>query len=220
VKGYYVGVVTALHQQVRNPERVNVFIDDEFRLGLTKALAARLRIGQELSEEDIQELLDQEAFEVAYRRAMRFISRRPHTTEEIRMKLSRKQAPTGVIQQVIERLHSIDLLDDTSFAQAWVENRQAFRPRGRRILRLELRKKGISDDIIGSVLENFDDEDAAYRAAQKAYPRYRSLAREVGEQRMLAYLARRGFNYRLCRKAVELAFEGALVSVQESEVET
>jgi regulatory protein len=215
-----VGVVTAIQPQVRSPERVNVFIDGEFRLGLSKALAACLRIGQELSEQDIQELLNQEAFEVAYRRALRFISRRPHTTEEIRMKLSRKQAPTTVIEQVIERLRSMDLLDDHSFAQAWVENRQAFRPRGKKVLRLELRKKGISNDIIEWVLHDFDDEGAAYRAAEKAYPRYRSLPREVGEQRLLAYLARRGFNYSLCRKAVELAFDNALVSVQESEVET
>jgi regulatory protein len=215
-----VGVVTALQPQVGNPKRVNVFIDGEFRLGLSKALAARLRIGQELSEGDIQELLDQEAFEVAYRRALRFISRRPHTTEEIRMKLSRKQAPTTVIEQVIERLRSVDLLDDHYFAQTWVENRQAFRPRGRKVLQLELRKRGISNDIIEWALEGFDDEDAAYRAAEKAYPRYRSLPREVGEQRLLAYLARRGFHYSLCRKAVELAFDDALVSVQESEVET
>jgi regulatory protein len=214
-----VGIVTALQPQVRNPERVNVLIDGKFRLGLGKALADRLRIGQELSEEDIQELLDQEAFEGVYRRALRFISRRPHTTEEIRMKLSRKQAPTAVIERVIERLRNVDLLDDHSFAQAWVENRQAFRPRGRKVLRLELRKKGISNDIIEMVLHGFDDEDAAYRATEKAYPRYRTLPREVGEQRLLAYLARRGFNYSLCRKVVELAFNDALVSVQESEVE-
>jgi len=214
-----VGVVTSLKQQARNSERVNVFIDDEFRLGLTKELAARLRIGQELSDRQIEELLHQEQFEVAYRRALRQISRRPHTTEEIRMKLHRKQAPARVIEMVIERLQVAKLLDDHSFAQAWVENQQSFRPRGHKALRVELRKKGIENEIIDAVLEDFDDKEAAYRAAAKATSRYRSLPPEIGERRLLAYLARRGFSYSLCRKVVDAALKDALVSEEESEVD-
>ena len=214
------GIVTALKQQIRNPERVNVFIDEEFRLGLTKVLAARLRIGQELSEQQIEELLHQEEFEVAYRRALRFISRRPQTTDEIRMKLHRKQAPAQVIERVIERLQAAHLLDDQSFADAWVENRQSFRPRGRNALRGELRKKGVATEIIEAVLEGFDDEAAAYRAGEIAYRRYGSLPPEIGKQRLLAYLARRGFNYSLCRKVVDATLKDALVSEEESEGET
>lgn len=214
------GIVTALNQQTRSPGRVNVFIDGEFRLGLSKGLAGRLRVGQELSEKDIQELLDEEAFEVTYRRALQFISRRQQTTEELRMKLRRKQAQDDVIERVIERLEEIALLDDLNFAQAWVENQQAFRPRGRKVLSLELRNKGLSNDLIEEVLNGFDDEEAAYKAAEKAFPRYQALPREVAKQRFLAYLARRGFAYGLCRKVVEATLKNALVSIDESEVET
>jgi regulatory protein len=214
------GIVTALKQQTRKPERVNVFIDDEFRLGLSKVLATRLRIGQELSEGDIQELLDHEEFEAAKRQAIRYISRRPHTTEEVRKKLRRKHAQDHVIERVIERLERSELVDDHSFAQAWVENRQIFRPRGSKMLRRELRKKGVATEIIEAVLSNFDDEAAAYQAAEKAYPRYRTLPREIAEQRLRAYLARRGFNFSLCRKVVETTLKNALVSVEESEETT
>ncbi|TFH37599.1 MAG: regulatory protein RecX [Anaerolineales bacterium] len=214
------GIVTAIRQQTRKSDRVNVYVDEVFRLGLTKLLAARLRIGQELSEEQIEHLLHQQEFEVAYRRAYQFISRRPHTVREIRMKLSRKQVPAQVIEEVIERLQANKLLDDQSFARAWIENQQSFRPRGRRALQMELRKKGVANEIIEVLLTDFDDEEAAYRTAEKAYPRYRSLPPEIGEQRLLAYLARRGFNDRLCRKVVEAAIRNALVSADESEGET
>jgi regulatory protein len=218
-EGLPVGIVTALKQQTRNPGRVNVFIDSEFRMGLPKVVAARLRVGQELSEDELQELLYEEAFEVAYRRALQFIGRRQHTTEEIRMKLRRKQVQDDVIEKVVERLEERTLLDDLNFAHAWVENRQVFRPRGRKVLRLELRKKGVSREHIEEVLKGFDDEEAAYRAAEKAFPRYQSLPRKVAKQRFLAYLARRGFAYGLSRKVVEATLNNALVSVEESEVE-
>ncbi|HUS85284.1 MAG TPA: RecX family transcriptional regulator [Anaerolineales bacterium] len=213
------GIVTALKQQPRDVARVNVYIDEQFRFGLTKVLATQLRIGQELSDQQIEELLTQEQFELAYRRALQLISRRPQTIEEIRMKLHRKQAPAQVIERVIERLLDTRLLDDFSFARAWVDNRQSFRPRGSNALRAELRQKGVASEIIEAVLADFDDEEAASRAAEKAYPRYRSLQPETAEQRMMAYLARRGFNYRLCRKAVDAIVRDAPVSEDESEVE-
>lgn len=213
------GKITAIKVQKRNPDRVSVFINGEFRFGLFTALANQIKVGQELSDHQIQEYLDRQEHEVAYRQALRWLSRRPHTIEEIRMKLRRKQAPAEVIDKVIDRLQAAELLDDLSFAEVWVENRQTFRPRGRRALRNELRKKGVANSIIDEVLKDFDDEEAAYQAAERAYPRYRGLTAEIREQRLLAYLARRGFNYSLCRRVVDQTLKDALVSEEESEVE-
>jgi regulatory protein len=213
------GIVTALKQQARNPERVNLFLDGEFRLGISKKVAARLRVGAELSDADIEGLLDQEAFEAAFQRAIRLISRRPHSSEELRVKLSRKHVQEQVIERVIERLADSTLLDDREFADTWVENRMAFRPRSRKLLHQELRQKGISKTIIEEALGGFDEEQAAVRAAAKAIPRYRSLPGELAEQRLLAYLARRGFSYSLCRMVVKKTLLDARISVEESEVE-
>ena len=214
------GRITALRQQARNPERVNLFIDDEFRLGITNVLAAQLRIGQELSEDELQALTDLEAHEVAYRRALDYISRRPHAGEEIRRKLRRRDTKEDVIEGVIERLEASQYLNDMSFAEAWVENRMLFRPRGRKMLRQELRTKGVSTEIIEEALLNVDDEYAMQLALEKALPRYQKLPRNVAERRLLAYLARRGFAYGPCRKAIRKALDVALVSVEESEAET
>lgn len=214
------GRVTAIKQQARNPERVNVFLDGQFRLGISKTQAGNLRVGQELSDAEIQELLGQEAFEAAFQRALHFISRRPHTSQEMRMKLRRKPVQEQVIDKVIVQLEHSSLLDDRRFANTWVENRMAFRPRGKRLLHHELRKKGVKKEIIDEALHDFDDEQAAFRAAEKAISRYRSLPDDLARQRLLAYLARRGFTNSLCRKVVRQILQDAQVSVQESEVET
>ncbi len=214
------GKITALRQQARNPGRVNLFIDDEFCLGITNVLAAQLRFGQELSENEVQALTDLEAHEVAYRRALDYISRRPHAREEIRRKLRRRDTKEDVIEGVIERLEASQYLDDTSFAEAWVENRMLFRPRGRKTLRQELRMKGVSNEIIEEALLNVDDENAMQLALEKALPRYQKLPREVAERRLLAYMARRGFSYGPSRKVIREALDVALVSVEESEAET
>ena len=52
------------------------------------------------------------------------------------------------IEIVINKLKEQKFLDDTAFAQFWKENRETFRPRSQRLTRLELRKKGVADEII------------------------------------------------------------------------
>ena len=48
--------VTAFKIQKRNPQRVNVYLDNEFAFGLYRVTAAWLEIGQVLTEERMREL--------------------------------------------------------------------------------------------------------------------------------------------------------------------
>ena len=50
------GTITALTAQMKNPDRVNVFIDGTFALGLAMSVAAGLRIGQDISQRGLEKL--------------------------------------------------------------------------------------------------------------------------------------------------------------------
>ena len=86
------GKITALKVQKRNPNRVNVYLDDEFAFGLARIVAAWLHIGQELSVDKIALLQAQDAGEVAYLQALHFISFRPRSEVEVHRKLAEKGA--------------------------------------------------------------------------------------------------------------------------------
>lgn len=194
--------ITALKAQ-KNPDRVSVFLDDEFAFGLYRVVAASLQVGQTLSEEKIGELKDTEDVEKAYQRAINYLSYRVRSESEVRKNLKKHDTPEVIIDEVLERLRRQHLVNDLAFAESWVDNRSTFRPRGRRALGYELRRKGVKRQVIDQVLEDLDEETLAYRAASKKYRRYRKLAWPEFRKKMLAYLSRRGFKYYDAAQAVE-----------------
>ena len=214
------GVITALKLQRRKKNRVNVFIDDQYRLGVQRTIAAGLKVGQELSETDIEQLKDKDEEQRAYERSLRYLSRRPHSEKEIANKLSRNRIEIHVQDRVLKRLREASLVDDVEFARVWVENRQIFRPRSGRMLTSELRGKGVSKEAIETALEGFDEAEAALTVARKACKRYGDLSEEASNRRLRQFLARRGFSYELISSTLSILMHEESGSDEESEVET
>jgi len=187
--------ITALKLQKRNKNRVNVYLDGEFAAGLSRIVAGWLQIGQEISEEKLADLLAKDEVEIALQRAVNFISLRPRSEKEVRQNLYKHKTDEETIQTVLEKLRRGGLVDDSGFAEMWVENRSKFRPRGRSLLRMELRQKGIQDPVIEDNLQDVDEGSLAYRAAQKQARKYAHLERQEFRKKLSGFLARRGFPY-------------------------
>jgi len=187
--------ITAIEAQKRQPDRVNIHLDGEFAFGLARIVAAWLRVGQELSEEKIEQLQAEEARERAFQQAMLFLSYRARSESEIRQNLRKHEYPEPVIEQTIARLRENGLANDQQFARAWVENRSAFRPRSRRLMAMELRQKGLDAEAVASAVERVDDEALAYEAAQKRAARLKDLEWNEFRKKLSDFLARRGFSY-------------------------
>jgi len=108
---------------------------------------------------------------------------------------------------VLAKLKEQGLVDDTAFAQFWKDNRESFSPRSQWLTKLELRRKGVAQDVIDQVADVIDDEDSAYRAAlNKARSLltsdYQSFRHRLGE-----YLKRRGFSYGVINHTVQRVWQ-------------
>jgi len=188
--------ITALKVQKRNPNRINVYLDGEYAFPVARIVGAWLQIGQVLSEEKIASLRAADTKEVAFQRALNFLSYRPRSEAEVQRKLTEAGFDEAVIAETLERLRGANLISDAQFAKDWVENRSTFRPRGRRILAMELRQKGVADEVIQSALDGTVDEDElAYQAAVRKARRWADLEYAAFRERLSAYLLRRGFSY-------------------------
>lgn len=194
--------ITAIIAQKHNPQRVNIYLDGEFAFGLSRIVAAWLSVGQELDDEKIASLQQEDALEVAYQIALNLLSYRNRTEAEVRAHLVKKGIGEDIIQSVLERLQRSGLLNDQQFAQEWVENRNEYRPRGRRALVYELRQKGVPDEAIQAAVEELDEEELAYQAAQKKARQFQQMEWQEFKQRMYAFLARRGFSYEISAPVV------------------
>jgi regulatory protein len=215
------GTITELRLQKRNKDRVNVYLDGQFAFGLAAIEAARLKVGQELSDADIARLQKQDEIERAYERALNFLSFRPRSEAEVRRNLREKAVEEEIVEAAVERLTRAGLLNDREFARYWVENRLQFKPRGARALRQELWEKGVPDAIIAETLESFDAEDVARRVAEAGARRMAHLEPADFRQKLSAYMARRGFSYAVIQPLVEEMLEAvcceSLLDAEESE---
>lgn len=187
--------ITALKLQARNPNRVNVFVDGAFAFGLVKSEAVRLRVGQELTESEVARLQARDSEEMAYLRILKFLAVRPRSEAEVRQRLRRQGVDEALQAVLLERLRQANLLNDAEFAQQWVENRAAFRPRSKRALQAELRHKGVSASVQAAVLPTVDEASAALNAARKRAARWAGLTWAEFRHKMGGFLARRGFDY-------------------------
>jgi regulatory protein len=195
--------VTAIKAQQRRRDRANIYLDGEYAFSLQKVLAIQLALGQMLTPQEIATLQAQDVAERAYERTLRYLTYRPRSEQEVQRYLERKSVEPDVIAQVLQRLKRARLLDDAAFAEFWVENREAFRPRGAWALRGELRQKGVASEVIEDAVSDLDEEASAMRAGEQATRRYARLDRETFFRRMLGYLQRRGFGYGISRQVAE-----------------
>lgn len=196
------GTITGLSAQVKNPDRVNVFIDGTFALGVDLALATGLRVGQEISPAELEQLDHRDEIHRARQRVLGLLARRPYSSAEIARYLRRHKIGDEIIQNVIDDLTEAKLIDDDAFAAYWVEQRETFRPRSRLAMRQELNQKGIDREIVAEALSGLDEIDAARRVARKQAGRWRGLPEAEWRTKMTRYLMRQGYPYDVVSEVV------------------
>lgn len=197
--------ITAIKAQKRNRQRVSIYLDGEFAFGLSRFVAGWLEPGRKLSEAEIKKLQEQDTYEVAFQKALQFISHRPRSVEETRRRLSKKGFNDEVIESTLEKLLDKNYLDDLDFARQWIENRNEFRPRSDRLLAYELRLKGVADKEITQALEKFggDQNELAYFAGIKKARKCRHETKFDFQKKVGGFLGRRGFHYGIVKPTVE-----------------
>ena len=204
------GTITHLRAQINDPQRVNLFIDHTFALGvsLDTVAKAKLYVGKTISAEEYAQLEQIESTDKAFQAALRLLSARPRSTAEVRERLERKDFAPEAIAAALSRLAQLELIDDAAFARFWVENRQACRPRGASALRDELRRKGIDPGVVATVLSDEaltgDEAGRAMTLARAALRKYANSPNRLAFVRRLGgYLQRRGFGFEVIRPIVD-----------------
>ncbi len=133
---------------------------------------------------------------------IRFVSYRPRSEKEFRDFLGKKLVKWKVsgsvlLDRVIGRLTEIGYVDDQKFTEWWVGQRTAFRPKGKRLIQMELAKKGVPRSIIASAVTAEDSgslEEAAAALVAKKMAVWAKLPTIEAKMKVYGYLGRRGFD--------------------------
>lgn len=155
-----------------------------------------------------------------YLKAIQFLSFRSRSIKEVRdnleKTLSKRKLPPEIaaehmtiIKAVIERLEVQKFLNDTTFAMWWVEQRARNKPKSTMVLRMELKQKGVSSDIIAAVLSSeemhaaTDDFSQAKKLVEKKIDKYRELPLNDIYKKLGGFLGRRGFSWDVCKRSID-----------------
>ena len=153
--------------------------------------------------------MDAKELEKEFGRAKKFVFRlykfRPRSEKELAEHLKTKGFSHNTITKSIQYFKRIGMLDDRLFAQGWINSRLK-KPFGMRRIRYELKKKGVSDEILDEQFEkavrHYDEIETLTALAKRQAAHYKNLDARTTQRRLFAYLARRGFQNSSIQKIV------------------
>lgn len=185
----------------KNGKRVNIYLDGKFGFGLDleNYLKYQLKVGQELAEEKIAEIVKKGEFNRTLDKILRFATFRPRSEKEIRDWLKRKKVHESLHEELFNRLKHLELLDDKRFAAWWIEQRVNFRPKGKKALEFELRQKGLNNNIIQEVLSEIeiDETKVAKDLLKRNSYKWERLDKLTAKRKKTEFLARKGLSWSL-----------------------
>ena len=187
--------ITDMQIQKSNKTRANVYIDGEFSIALEMLTVMKLglKIGQEVSEQQLAEAVFDSEKSVAFERAMGYLGRGMKTVKQMRDYLTKKAYTPEVVDYVITRLKEYRYIDDEAYAKLYVEHNSA--TKGERRLKQELVSKGIAVSL-AEQHSHLDSQQALADAQHLAEKYMRNKTYEVKTlQKLQRYLLSRGYGY-------------------------
>ena len=145
---------------------------------------------------------------------LRRLEDQPRSRAELADALAKKHVPADIATALLDRFEEVGLINDADFARQWVHSRQRTRGLAPRVLALELRRKGVDDEIISEVLGELDPDDAraaAHRLVRKKLRSMTSLDDTTRIRRLTSMLARKGYAPQLAFDVVREELEAATV---------
>lgn len=196
-------IITSIKQQ-KNKNRVNVYLDDKFGFGidLDNFVLLHLKVNQELTQEEIEKIVKKAEYQKTLDKLYRFAMVRPRSEKEVTDYFRRKKIHESLHLELLKKLKHLDLLNDVVFAKWWVDQRQSFKPKPKRIIKIELTKKGIIKEIIDNVLGEtaFDESKMAQDLLNRKGYKWKGLEPREAKQKKSQYLAGKGFSWDVIEK--------------------
>lgn len=193
---------------------------DKYSLTVDSFTDLCLYVGKILTDEEIAALKGYADQDEAYDKALRYLSHESYSCAEIRRKLDAKGFEPEVIRGVVERLVQIGLLDDAHYARTYAMDVADLRLLGRGRIQFELRRKGISDEIIASLEFPREAElDKALRLGALLDRRYSRTPYGKRVLKMKETLRSRGFDDEIAEEAAKQCASRPDPSVEKDELE-
>jgi regulatory protein len=196
--------ITAIKQQIKNLERVSIFVDGKYSFSLSRdeLVTHKIKNNDELAEADVKKFKKISTDGKLKARSLEWVLNRPHSVREFNDYLRRKKAEPDLIEKWIEEFTSKKYLNDHAYG-LWLYELRARAGKSNRAIKSELFKKGITREITEMIFEeNTDDEAERVKlliVKKRKLSRYKNNPEKLGQ-----YLTSQGFSYSLVKDSLKI----------------
>lgn len=193
----------------RRKSLVQLYLDGEAAVKIDAEifLRSRLKPGDKISDEELRELIQASDTRRAQEKALYLLEHRSHSKKELAEKIARTAASKQAAQAAAERMEELGLINDEAYARDLARHLFGTKRYGVMRVRQELRLKGIEDELIDELIDEFGGEEAALEniraVLNKKYFGWQND--EKIRRRAFAALQRLGYSYGLIRQAMQAA---------------
>lgn len=147
--------------------------------------------------------MEDEKFQKLKNYGFKLLSLRPRSIKEFQGKITHFVIRHGYrktfIQKLIKEFSDQNLLNDEEFSLWWLDQRRGYKPKGRKVIEMELARKGIDKKIISSIFDKENDGnieiDNARKIVQKKLKIYHNLSKLRLREKLIRALLTRGFDW-------------------------
>ena len=195
-------------KQIAKTNRYHVYCDEQWAgVFLDETLVVSgLKTGQEIEEEIFKDIKKQNDEKLSFDMAVSYLEKYVVSEKGLKDYLYKKGFEKQIVDKAVSKLKEYGFLDDEKFAKNYFESLSA--SKGKRVISQKLKQKGVSDEIVESLLEDIDEEDELQKAIILAEKFVKNRQKDTKiKQKCFAHLIYKGYDYSVAQKATARATE-------------
>ena len=202
-----IGEITQITRQVKNKTRVSIFVDGDYFGSLDEKtfLESALKAGDKITEDKWRALQEQGENQLAFNKAIGYISKLMRSEKQIREYLNKKGFEEGAVEYAIKKMREYKYIDDQAYAKMVLSHQINVKKSGHMAVEQALRKNGIPNDIAQSVMLSYGDDDEFENAKAQYEKLLKKYMREEDEKKkkhkIAQSMARKGYDWETVKRA-------------------
>lgn len=198
--------ITSVERSKKDKKRFVVYIDGQYSFSINEEDYLRLNIYEKsvLTDAELEDIKKNILFRDAKAAAVKYVTFKLRSEGELVRKLKSEGYSDDIVQMVVEDVRSLGYINDKLYAQKYIYDRNKLKPRSSKMLKLELKSRGIPDEIIDEALDGWkvDERDVVEGLIKKRFGKY-DVSDEKTVKRIYAFLCHRGFSADIIREVLE-----------------
>jgi regulatory protein len=200
--------ITHIDYDEKRPGKADIFLNDKKAFSMNAFDAGVLERGSVMDPAEVEKRAFDDEKQRCWAASLRLLGVRSQSRMELQRRLLGKKFSPEATELALSRAEDAGFINDETFAKEWIDSRLRNQPKGRYLLKQELKQKGVDEPLIDRLLgQGLDETSAALTLLGKKAWKWKGLDPRAFKQKAYTFLAGKGFPFDITSEAVERFLE-------------